>query len=331
MKVRGNGESILVTGGAGYIGSQVTLDLKRAGFNPVILDNFSTGNKDIAHKLGVPIHLGHTGDPIFMKEVLSSTDFKAVMHFAAFTQVGESVSDPAKYYLNNVGGTLSLLQAMRAHGIKKLIFSSTAAVYGMPKRVPISEDSELKPINPYGWTKLVVENILSDLRTAEGFESMIFRYFNAAGADESGTIGEKHDPETHLIPLAIMAAARGTPLNVYGDDYSTPDGTCVRDYVHVQDISQAHLLGLEKLLDGQPGSTYNIGGGNGHSVNEVVTTVENVLGKKINTKYSARRPGDPPSLVASPSKIYSELGWEPHFSSLEVMVKSAWNWMKTIV
>jgi len=324
-------ETILVTGGAGYIGSQVVLDLNRVGYKVVILDNFSTGNQAVLNNLDAVFFEGSTADDQILTKIFFAHKIDAVMHFAAFTQVGESVKKPLLYYQNNVAATLTLLKVMQDFEVNNLIFSSTAAVYGLPKSVPVKEDAELIPINPYGASKRIVEQVLSDLRTSSNFRSVIFRYFNAAGADESGLIGERHDPETHLVPLALMAAAKGTELQIFGNDYDTSDGTCIRDYVHVADISAAHLLGLQHLLSGGVGGIYNIGGGSGYSVNEVITTVEAVVGKKIKTKIVPRRAGDPALLVASSDRLNQELNWSPKYTKLEDIVSSAWNWMESLI
>ncbi|MDZ4786919.1 MAG: UDP-glucose 4-epimerase GalE [bacterium] len=321
-------DKILVTGGAGYIGSQVALDLQRSGFEPIIIDNYVTGNKAIIEKLNISIFDGCVGDEIFLKSIFAKHNFRAVMHFAAYTQVGESVLDPAKYYQNNVGASLVLLKVMKEAGVKDIIFSSTAAVYGIPETTPISETAPLKPINPYGWSKLFVERILEDYCAAFGFRAVIFRYFNAAGADSSSLIGEQHNPETHLIPLTIFAAAKGTPIKVFGNDYATSDGTCIRDYVHVADISQAHLLGLKKLITGFKWGIFNIGSGGGYSVLDVIKSVEEVIGKKIIQDLVTRRAGDPARLVASSDRLLNDLGWLPKYRNLSEIVDSAWKWHK---
>lgn len=319
-------ERVLVIGGAGYIGSQVAADLKQAGFLPVIVDNLSRGNRDIVERMQLPLEVGDITEQDFLQRVFREHAPAAVMHFAAFALVEESVSDPGKYYSNNLAATLKLLDAMRQFGVDKIIFSSTAATYGVPESSPISETVEQRPINPYGWSKLMVEQVLHDYAKAYGLHSVIFRYFNAAGAHPAGLVGERHDPETHLIPLAIKAALSGTEFLVYGSDYPTPDGTCVRDYIHVADVAQAHLLGLEQLLQGGNGGVFNIGNGAGYSVLEVLRTIEEVSGLTLNKKFVGRRAGDPPTLVATATKLVRELGWQPRFGNLRAIIETAWRW-----
>lgn len=319
-------KKIVIIGGAGYIGSHVVMGLKRSGYNPIIFDDFSTGNRAIADRLGVEIIKGSISNSDLLKDVFTKHKPVAVMHFAACALVGESVENPAKYYQNNVSATLNLLSTMIDCNVKKFIFSSTAAVYGLAKTFPIKEDSSTNPINPYGWSKLIVEQILKDYDKAYELRSIVFRYFNAAGADKSAEIGEMHDPETHLIPLVITAAAKGTPMKIFGSDYDTPDGTCIRDYVHVSDIARAHILGLEALLLGGEAGIYNIGNGDGYSVLEVLNTVEEVTGSKVERDFQPRREGDPARLVASAERIKTELGWSPDYPALKEIIQTAWDW-----
>lgn len=319
-------ETILVVGGAGYIGSQVVSDLKEENYNPVILDNFIYGNRDIAEKIGVPIETGDMLDSNFLRSVFNKYNVSLVMHFAAFAYVGESVKNPLKYYNNNVVATLNLLSMMKEFNVKKFIFSSTCATYGVPESFPITEMTRQNPINPYGKTKLIVENILKDFDVAYDFKSVIFRYFNASGANKNGLMGERHNPETHIIPLALEAAAEGKTFKVFGTDYDTPDGTCIRDYIHIADISKAHILGMKNLLTKNVGGIYNIGTGNGISVLEILNTVEKVSNKKIKIENIQRRAGDPPKLVACATKLETELGWKPENSSVENVINTAWNW-----
>ncbi len=320
--------SILVTGGAGYIGSHAVLALKRVGYDVVILDNLVYGHRDLVEKvLQVELVVGDTGDRTLLDNLFNTHNIAAVMHFAAFAYVGESVTDPAKYYRNNVLGTLTLLEAMLAASIKKFVFSSTCATYGVPEFVPITEDHPQNPINPYGATKLMVERILSDFDAAYGLKSVRFRYFNAAGADPNGKLGEDHNPETHLIPLVLLTAARKREsISIFGTDYPTPDGTCIRDYIHVSDLADAHILGLEYLLKGGDSEVFNLGNGNGFSVKEVIETSQLVTVRDIKVLECDRRPGDPAVLIGSSDKARNILGWQPQYSSLKEIIAHAWQW-----
>lgn len=315
---------ILVTGGAGYIGAHACKALAAAGFRPVAYDNLVYGHIQ-AVKWG-PLERGDILDRARLDAVLRAYDFTAAMHFAAFAYVGESVSDPGKYYRNNVAGTLTLLEAMRDHGIGKIVFSSTCATYGIPDQVPIAEDCPQRPISPYGATKLIAEQMISDFGRAHGLRSTMLRYFNAAGADSEGDIGECHDPETHLIPLALDAVAGGSALTVYGNDYPTSDGTCVRDYIHVTDLAEAHVAALENLLAGGEPGALNLGTGNGVSVLEVLGAVERASGRAVPHEFGPRRDGDPPVLVADSARSRRELGWSPRLSAIDQIVDSAWRW-----
>ncbi len=316
--------NILVAGGAGYIGSHVCKLLKKKGYNPVVIDNLSHGYEDFA-VFGDFLN-GDIADSDLLDKVFNKYKIGAVMHFCAFIEVGESVTDPAKYYINNVANTINLIEAMRRHGVDKFIFSSTAAVYGVPEKTPILEDDFKSPINPYGKTKYFVENILDDYSSAYGFKSIRFRYFNASGASFDGEIGEAHIPETHLIPLILQAASgKRADIKVFGTDYPTPDGTAVRDYVHVDDLAAAHLLGLERLLNGGGTDYFNLGSGKGYSVREVIDAAVRVTGKKITVVETDRRAGDPPFLVASSVKAEKLLGWKP-VHALDDIIKSAWEW-----
>jgi UDP-glucose 4-epimerase len=319
---------ILVTGGAGYIGSHAVLALKQAGYDVVILDNLVYGHQDLVDRvLQVELVIGDTSDRLLLDRLFATHQIAAVMHFAAYAYVGESVQYPDKYYRNNVLGTLTLLEAMLAAKINKFVFSSTCATYGVPKTVPIPEEHPQDPINPYGATKLMVERILSDFDVAYGFKSVYFRYFNAAGADPSGLLGEDHNPETHLIPLVLMAAlGKRESISVFGTDYDTPDGTCIRDYIHVNDLAQAHVLGIDYLLAGGETGVFNLGNGNGFSVKEVIETARQVTGKEIMVVESDRRTGDPPILVGSSQKARQVLGWQPQYPSLEDILTHAWQW-----
>lgn len=315
---------VLVTGAAGYIGAHACKALAAAGFRPVAYDNLVYGHEE-AVRWG-PLERGDITDRARLKAVLEAHDFAAAMHFAAFTYVGESVSDPGKYYRNNVGGTMTLLEALRDHQIGSLVFSSSCATYGVPDRVPIAEDCPQRPINPYGATKLMAERMIADFGAAHGLRSAMLRYFNAAGADPDGEIGECHDPETHLIPLALEAVTGGAPITVFGEDYPTPDGTCVRDYIHVTDLAEAHVAALIRLIEGAGPGAFNLGTGEGASVREVLGAVERATGCAVPHTVGARRPGDPPVLVADPNRAMSELGWSPRHSDLDTIVGTAWRW-----
>ncbi len=319
---------ILVTGGAGYIGSHTVRELRSRGYDVVVYDNLTTG------------HIEAVGDAIFVKgdlfdvELLKDTFKKygvdSVIHFAAYSLVGESMTNPLKYYHNNVAGTLALLEAMVACDVKYLVFSSSAATYGDTGEDIISETSPQKPTSVYGMTKLMMEQLMADFDKAYGLKYVALRYFNAAGAHESGEIGEDHNPESHLIPI-IMQVLNGKreKLGIFGDDYPTPDGTCIRDYIHITDLADAHIKALESLKSGANSNAYNLGNGNGFSVKEVVETVEKVVGKPVKREIVPRRAGDPAVLVASSDKIKKELGWKPEYDSLEKIVASAWKWHST--
>ncbi|OLT58704.1 UDP-glucose 4-epimerase GalE [Moorena bouillonii] len=320
--------TVLVTGGAGYIGSHAVLALLGAGYNVVVLDNLVYGHRDIVEDvLKVKLVVGDTNDRVLLDNLFSDYDISAVMHFAAYAYVGESVTDPAKYYRNNVTGTLTLLEAMVAASIKKLVFSSTCATYGVPKTVPIPEDHPQNPINPYGASKLMVERILSDFHTAYDLKSVTFRYFNAAGADPEGRLGEDHTPETHLIPLVLLTAlGKRESISIFGTDYPTPDGTCIRDYIHVQDLASAHVLGLDYLLKGGDSEIFNLGNGNGFSVKEVIEAARLVTKQNIKAIECDRRPGDPPALVGSSDKARKLLGWYPQYCDINTILSHAWQW-----
>ena len=321
--------NILVTGGAGYIGSHACKALAKAGYTPITYDNLVYGHR-WAVKWG-PLEEGDIADGDRLNEVIAKYQPAAVMHFAAYAYVGESVQDPGKYYRNNVAGTLTLLEAMRDHGIDKFIFSSTCATYGIPETVPISEDHPQCPINPYGASKLMIERMLQDFDVAHGLRSISLRYFNAAGADPDGEIGEAHDPETHLIPLVLDAAAgRRSAITIFGDDYDTPDGTCIRDYIHVADLADAHVLALKALEDGAETTAYNLGNEQGFSVHEVIAAAEKITGLKVPVRIGSRRAGDPDRLVGAARAIKSELGWCPKYTKLEDVLNSAWIYLKKL-
>jgi UDP-glucose-4-epimerase GalE len=317
---------ILVTGGAGYIGSHACKALEARGYEPVTYDNLSRGNR-WAVKWG-PIEEGDIADGARLRAVLNRYQPLAVMHFAAVAYVGESVERPLLYYENNVGGSAALFQSIIETRIIPVVFSSTCATYGNPEQIPISEEHPQRPINPYGFSKLVVERILTDIGCAHGLRSVVLRYFNAAGADPEGDIGEAHNPEPHLIPRVLAAANNGTTVTVYGNDYETVDGTCVRDYIHVADIAEAHIRALEHLLSNGPSCALNLANTQGYSVMDVIRAAQRVLGKAIHVEIAARRPGDPPALVGTANRAHAVLGWLPARSALEVQISDAWNWMQ---
>lgn len=316
---------ILVTGGAGYIGSHTAKRLAANGYEPICFDNLSTGHREFV-KWG-PLELGNLHDTQTLIDVLNKYKPIAVIHFAANAYVGESVQDPFKYYKNNVGGTLSLLEAMQKTNIRSIVFSSTCATYGIPDLHLIDESCPQNPINPYGQSKLMIEKILIDLAKQRKISQISLRYFNAAGADKDCEIGEWHEPETHLIPLAINSALKGSILNVFGTDFSTPDGTAVRDYIHVEDLAEAHIKAVEKLRSGIESECINLGTGRGYSVKEIITAI-NELNMKVNFKNTTRREGDPAFLVANPKKANNLLGWVPEKSLIKNILESAINWHK---
>ena len=316
---------ILVVGGAGYIGSHMVVRLLEEGCSVTTLDNLSGGYRDAV--LGGDFIEGDLADTNLLDKVFSENNFDAVMHFASFIEVGESILSPAKYYQNNVTNTQNLLDAMVKHGVLNFIFSSTAAIFGEPQYVPIDEKHPMNPINPYGRTKLIVEQMLADYDRAYGLKSVALRYFNAAGADPETRIGERHVPESHLIPLVLQAASgRRKSISIFGQDYDTPDGTCIRDYIHICDLCEAHLLAIKTLQSSHESAAYNLGNGNGFSVKEVIDTASKVIGKDINIELAEARTGDPARLVADASLARKELNWQPAFSSLETIIRHAWLW-----
>jgi UDP-glucose 4-epimerase len=318
---------VLVTGGAGYIGSHVVKALGERGFTVLVYDNLSKGYRDAV--LYGELVVGDLADAALLDRTIKEFRPDAVMHFAAFIEVGESVQNPIKYYQNNAANTMSLLHVLTKNQVNKFIFSSSAAVYGSPEKVPITEDEKINPINPYGESKAIVEKVLSDLAAATDFHHVSLRYFNAAGADPMGRIGERHNPESHLIPL-ILKTAKGErqSIKVFGIDYPTPDGTCIRDYIHIEDLADAHLLALDYLLDNGKSDFFNCGYGQGHSVREVIDTVKKVTGMSFAVQETGRRAGDPPVLVADSSKLKKNLKWKPRYDSLEYIIKTAWEWEK---
>jgi UDP-glucose 4-epimerase len=318
-------EKILVVGGAGYIGSHMVKDLLAAGYDVITLDDLSTGHRDLLP--GGTFVRGDLGDRELLNGLFTTHNILAVMHFAAFSLVGESVENPLKYYLNNLAATTILLSAMIHYRVTRFIFSSTAAVYGEPVQIPITEKHPCNPSNPYGTSKIAVEKMLQDCDAAYGLRYVSLRYFNASGADESGMIGERHTHETHLIPLILQVAlGERENIRIFGTDYPTPDGTCIRDYIHVSDLTQAHLLALEALLSDKESAVYNLGNNRGYSVREVIDLAKKVTGKNIPVLESDRRPGDPAKLIASSDKIKSSLGWQPKHEDLEAILKTAWVW-----
>ena len=321
----GRAMRVLVCGGAGYVGSHMVRRLAQSGHEVVVLDNLSTGHREAVGDVALVV--ADLRDAAALDRVFAAQPFDAVMHFCASSLVGESMREPLAYWDNNVGGSLALLGAMRRAGVRKLVFSSTAAVYGQPEVDLIDEAQPKRPINPYGWTKLAVEQVLQQLAQSEGFESASLRYFNAAGASEDGWLGESHDPETHLIPNLLFAAlGRGEGMKIFGDDYPTPDGTCIRDYVHVLDLAEAHLAALETMDGGTGARAFNLGLGSGYSVMQVLQCVRRVTGIDVPVQVVGRRPGDPPVLVASNRLALTELGWRPVRSGIEDIVASAWRW-----
>jgi UDP-glucose 4-epimerase len=316
-------KNILITGGAGYIGSQVAKRIEKAGYRPIIFDDLSTGDRRAALNHG--FIQGSLSDPKALDALFSQYNILAVMHFAASIDVGESVKDPAKYYLNNVAGSLNLFEAMRSHHVNILIFSSTAAIFGHPSQKKIKENHPKEPINPYGASKLMVEKILQDYDAAYGMKSSCLRYFNAAGGDPEGLIKNYKKKENNLIPLVLRSLKyKQHPITIYGTNYPTPDGTCIRDYIHIEDLAEAHLLAMEKLLQGAQSANYNLGNGNGFSVKEVIEAAERTTGLKAHVIEGARREGDPAILIANSAKAKKELGWSPKLSSLETMLETAW-------
>ncbi|MDM8541608.1 UDP-glucose 4-epimerase GalE [Desulfococcaceae bacterium HSG7] len=318
-------KTILITGGAGYIGSHANKMLYEKGYDTVVFDNLVYGHKKFV-QWGEFV-LGDLADYDLLDMVFKHYSIDAVMHFAAYAYVGESVTNPEKYYYNNVVNTLNLLKAMRMHDVNQFIFSSSCATYGIPQKIPIPEDHPQMPINPYGQCKLIVENVLRDYADAYNLKYVSLRYFNAAGADPDGKIGEAHDPETHLIPLILDAASdQNKHISIFGTDYNTPDGTCIRDYIHVNDLAQAHILALNYLESGADSDVFNLGNGNGISVKEMIETARQVTCKTIQTIESPRRPGDPDSLVGSASKAKKILGWRPQYTALKNIIETAWHW-----
>lgn len=314
---------ILVTGGAGYIGSQTVRLLLDQGYAVTVVDNLSKG-----HRHSVPadrLFEFDIADTDAVAALMRERGVNAVIHFAAFIAVGESMKEPGKYFSNNTCGSLSLLEAMVRAGVKHIVFSSTAAVYGTPEKVPILETFPIQPVNAYGESKVMVERLLRWYDEIHGITSVPLRYFNASGADPEGRLGEEHEPETHLIPLVLRAVTTGNPVTVFGEDYPTPDGTCIRDYIHVSDLAQAHILAVEYLVGGGKSEAFNVGTGEGHSVRELIDAVEQVTAKKVPYKVGPRREGDPASLVADSTKLRSTLGWQPRYADLRTIVQHAWN------
>jgi UDP-glucose 4-epimerase len=317
---------ILVTGAAGYIGSHTVFFLRKSGHDVVVVDNLSRG-----HRANVPegllrvIDLRETSK---LAELMTQEKSEAVIHFAAYIAVGESTKAPELYFSNNVAGSASLFEAMQRAGVNKLVFSSTAAAYGIPKVVPITEDQPSAPINPYGQSKVMVEKMIETLDQYRGFRSIRLRYFNACGAEPEAGLGECHDPETHLLPLILDAVLTGNPVTLFGDDYDTPDGTCIRDYIHVSDLAEAHVSAVEYLLNGGQSNVFNVGTGSGHSVREVLTAVEQVTGKKVPFTIGPRREGDPPRLVANSTKLQTALNWHPKRAELTKIVSDAWDFAR---
>lgn len=324
MSAKGDGV-ILITGGAGYIGSHANKELTKRGYSTMVIDNFHYGHEEFL-KWGKSVK-GDLADTTLLRQIFRDHPIRAVMHFAAYAYVGESVKEPQKYYLNNVRNTLNLLEIMFENDVRNFIFSSTCAVYGEPGKVPITEDMEFRPVSPYGETKAVVEGVLKDYSAAYGLKYVSLRYFNAAGADPDCEVGEWHEPETHLIPLVLdTALGRREQIEIFGTDYDTPDGTCVRDYVHVSDLAAAHVLALEHLMSGGASDVFNLGSGTGASVKEVIDKARAITGAEIKAVESERRPGDPPALVASNDKITRKLGWKPGGSDISHIIETAWDW-----
>ncbi|ARI76144.1 UDP-glucose 4-epimerase GalE [Halobacillus mangrovi] len=320
--------TVLVCGGAGYIGSHAVAQLIDRNEKVIVADNLQKGHKDAVLE-GAEFYNGDLRDQSFIDRVFEENDIDSVIHFAADSLVGESVEDPLKYYDNNVYGAVCLLRAMAKHSVKRIVFSSTAAVYGEPEQVPIQETDRTEPTNPYGETKLAIEKMLKWTEQAHGIKHVVLRYFNVAGADPDGRIGEDHRPETHLIPIILQVAqGKREKIMIFGDDYPTEDGTCIRDYIHVNDLVDAHLLAIEKLKRDEESGIYNLGNGQGFSVKEVIDSARRVTGHTIPEEVAPRRAGDPAQLVASSEKAINDLGWKPNYADLDTMIKTAWDWFQ---
>ncbi|MCS6823970.1 MAG: UDP-glucose 4-epimerase GalE [Cytophagaceae bacterium] len=322
--------AILVTGGAGFIGSHAVRDLVKNGFKVVVIDNMIYGHKEAIVDSEVTLVEGDIGDKNLLKNIFTQHKIEGVIHFAAYAYVGESVKEPLKYYKNNVASSLTLLETMLENDCKKIIFSSTCATYGNPVQIPITESHPQSPINPYGWSKLMLEKIIMDFHRAYGFEYVFLRYFNASGSSKEGIIGEDHEPETHLIPLVLRSLLPGEPpITVFGTDYDTPDGTCIRDYIHVEDLASAHVKALSYILNGNPSIALNLGVGRGYSVKEIIQAAEAVTGLKVNLKYGERRAGDPPILVADNTLAKKTLDWQPVYNDINEIIATAWKWFNS--